>query len=123
MGDSGDNVIGLKGVGKVTANKLLAECNTAKECEDVVMKAYEDKGRCVTDFIKNMRLISMHQLNELGDNQYEVVLWKPESSATQYQCVKCDKITNEDELVDAENDGDIIAFCAVCNDRTIMTEV
>ena len=123
MGDSGDNVIGLKGVGKVTANKLLAECNTTKECEDVVMKAYADKGRCVTDFIKNMRLISMHQLNELGDNQYEVVLWKPESSATQYQCVKCDKITNEDELVDAENDGDIIAFCAVCNDRTIMLEV
>jgi hypothetical protein len=22
----------------------------------------------------------MHQLNELDDNQYEVVLWKPESS-------------------------------------------
>ena len=65
----------------------------------------------------------MHQLNELDDNQYEVVLWKPESSATQYQCVMCGKITNEDELVDAENDGDIIAFCAVCNDRTIMLEV
>ena len=123
MGDSGDNVIGLKGVGKVTANKLLAECTTAKECEDVVMKAYEDKGRCITDFIKNMRLISMHQLKELGDNQYEVHLWKPENYGTRYQCVKCDKIYNEDELVDAEHDGDLVAHCASCGDRRIFLEV
>ena len=123
MGDSGDNVIGLKGVGKVTANKILAECVTAKDCEDAVMKAYADKGRCVTDFIKNMRLISMHQLVELGDNQYEVHLWKPEDYGTKYQCVKCDKIYNENELVDAEHDGDLVAHCSSCGDRRIFLEV
>ena len=76
MGDSGDNVIGLKGVGKVGANKLLADCNTEEECVKVVKQAYLNKGRCITDFIKNMRLISMHQLEITKDGSYNIVLWK-----------------------------------------------
>ena len=45
MGDSGDNVIGLKGVGKVGANKLLADCNTEEECVKVAKQAYLNNAK------------------------------------------------------------------------------
>jgi len=42
----------------------------------VAKQAYLNKGRCITDFIKNMRLISMHQLEITEDGSYNIVLWK-----------------------------------------------
>ncbi|MCI4437343.1 MAG: hypothetical protein JHC33_11110 [Ignisphaera sp.] len=73
-GDAGDNIIGLKGVGPKTADKILKDCTTHKECWDAVVREYINRGRDELDAITNMRLVSMHQLNE----NMEVVLWKPE---------------------------------------------
>ena len=77
-GDTGDNVIGLKGVGPKTAEKLLAKCKNPKECWDVVVKTYDHHDRGIVDAITNMRLVDMRQL-ELIDEKYEVKLWKPEA--------------------------------------------
>jgi hypothetical protein len=40
-GDKVDNIIGLRGIGPVKANKILAECKTEKEMYDAVLTAYE----------------------------------------------------------------------------------
>jgi DNA polymerase-1 len=72
-GDAGDNIIGLKGIGPKTADKLLANCTTHQECWNVVVEQYALKGRDELDAITNMRLANMQQLNE----NMEVVLWKP----------------------------------------------
>ena len=81
-GDKGDNVIGLSGIGPKKAEKILDGKNTHKELWEAVVEAYEAKGRCVTDAIKNMRLVNMYQVKFIGDNpnenKFEVVLWKPE---------------------------------------------
>lgn len=43
-GDRVDNIIGIKGIGPVKADKLLAKCKTEKEMFDVCVKAYNDNG-------------------------------------------------------------------------------
>ncbi len=43
-GDRVDNIVGIKGIGPVKADKLLAECKTEKEMFDVCVKAYNDNG-------------------------------------------------------------------------------
>lgn len=80
MGDAGDGIIGLKGIGKVKADKLLADCDNEQECWQVVIDAYEDIAILkngldanIIDAITNMRLVNMHQLNI----NEEIVLWKP----------------------------------------------
>ncbi|MCI4437840.1 MAG: hypothetical protein JHC33_13620 [Ignisphaera sp.] len=75
MGDKGDNVIGLKGVGEKTAQKLLLGCKTPAQCWKVVTDQYSRFNR-LDDALKNMRLVHMHQL-QLVDGKYEVVLWQP----------------------------------------------
>ena len=44
-GDRVDNIVGIKGVGPVKAEKLLKECKTEKEMFDVCVKAYNDDGQ------------------------------------------------------------------------------
>jgi len=75
-GDTGDNVIGLKGIGPKKAEKALKHCTTPEECWDVVVAMYEKSGRDIIDAITNMRLVDMTQL-ELIDNEYKVKLWRP----------------------------------------------
>jgi hypothetical protein len=41
-GDATDNVPGCKGIGSVKAQKLLAECNSNKECWDKVLEVYKE---------------------------------------------------------------------------------
>ena len=43
-GDRVDNIMGIKGIGPVKADKLLAKCKTEKEMFDVCVKAYNDNG-------------------------------------------------------------------------------
>jgi len=80
MGDAGDNVIGVKGMGPKKAEKLLASCSDEESCWDAVVQAH--KGNTLKDgsvgseatALKNMRLVSMHQVNiDTG----EVELWTP----------------------------------------------
>ena len=43
-GDRVDNIMGIKGIGPVKADKLLSKCKTEKEMFDVCVKAYNDNG-------------------------------------------------------------------------------
>jgi len=45
IGDSSDNVLGIKGIGKVGAAKLIDHLLTEKECFDVVVNLYADPER------------------------------------------------------------------------------
>ncbi len=78
MGDDGDNVIGIYGLGIVKATKLLKKCKTPSECWDIVVKTYETHDRDMIDAITNMRLVDMRQLELNSEGEYEVKLWKPE---------------------------------------------
>ena len=76
-GDTGDGVIGLKGIGPAKAKKALAKCTTEEECWDAVVKMYESNDRDIVDAIMNYRLVDMKQLKLNEDGEYEVCLWKP----------------------------------------------
>lgn len=76
MGDKGDNVIGLKGIGPAKAEKILMNYEDPKVLWTKVVEAYEAAGRSEIDAIKNMRLVSMHQLVYNEDGNIEVKLWK-----------------------------------------------
>lgn len=78
-GDTGDNVIGLAKVGPKTADKILAGASSAAECWERVVNEYEARGRDVFDAIKNMRLVSMHQISyDPETDSYSLELWRPE---------------------------------------------
>jgi len=78
-GDTGDNVIGLKGVGKKTAEKMLGSIVDRKILWDKVTQEYRNKGRDDIDAIKNMRLVNMHQLVMDESNQIKVKLWRQDN--------------------------------------------
>ncbi len=77
-GDTGDNVIGLHGIGPKKAEAALRKCTTPGECWHVVVKLYERHGRGIVDAITNYRLVDMTQLKLDEDGVYQVKLWRPE---------------------------------------------
>ncbi len=77
MGDTGDNVVGIFGIGIKTAEKLLKNCKTPQECWKVVKHQYEVHKRGEVDAITNMRLVDMRQLELNDEGEYEVKLWMP----------------------------------------------
>jgi len=76
IGDSSDNIPGIKGIGKKRAATILNGATTHKEMWDRVVEAYEKAGLTVIDAILTMRLVNMHQL-QLVNNKWEIVLWQP----------------------------------------------
>ena len=76
MGDKGDNVIGLAGIGPAKAEKILGPYEDHKVLWSKVVEAYETKGRGELEAIKNMRLVNMHQLVYNDKKEIEVKLWK-----------------------------------------------
>jgi len=54
MGDRVDNIIGIKGIGAVKAERLLKECNNEKEMYLAVLEAYEGNEERV---LENGRLL------------------------------------------------------------------
>ena len=57
-GDRVDNIMGIKGIGPVKADKLLSKCKTEKEMFDVCVKAYKDNGEDgVARTTENARLL------------------------------------------------------------------
>lgn len=71
-GDSTDNIQGLVGVGKKTADKWLADCKTEEDMFWVAMHAYAHQGtyeRPYEALVENARLLWM--LREEGE------IWKP----------------------------------------------
>ncbi len=77
MGDPGDGVIGLHGIGPKKAELTLKKCKTELDYWEAVVKMYEKHGRGIVDAITNMRLVDMKQVyfNESGD--CITTLWKP----------------------------------------------
>ena len=72
VGDTADGYKGCPGIGKVKADKLLADCKTEEELWSIVVEAYEKKGLTIEDAICTMRLANMHQFD--GDH---IVYWNP----------------------------------------------
>lgn len=66
MGDKTDNIIGLRGIGPVRAQKLLNGKILKSDLWAAVAKAYKDKGRNVEEAVINMNLVNMHLLKDSG---------------------------------------------------------
>ena len=74
-GDTVDGFSGAKGIGSVTANKLLDKNGATWE---TVVKAYESKGQTEEDALLNARLsYILRNKNEYNEKEGEVRLWNP----------------------------------------------
>jgi len=77
-GDSGDGIIGIKGMGMVTASKILADVPDTKEALwHKVLETYEKKGYTMADAILNARLTRILRSGDYNYNTGEVKLWNP----------------------------------------------
>lgn len=65
-GDTTDNIIGLKGIGPKTAEKILACCCSHAELWNAVCEAYESKGRTRDEALINLNLVDMKLLQDDG---------------------------------------------------------
>lgn len=77
IGDTTDNIEGIKGIGPKKAEKILAGCSTHADYWYAVANAFEEAGKDLMDAIETMRLVNMYQLEQQGD-EYMIKLWKPE---------------------------------------------
>ena len=77
MGDSADNIPGLKGIGIKTAEKILAEAVLPCDCWEAVVEAYQKKGETIKHAIETMRLVNLHQLVESRNKKLSIQLWEP----------------------------------------------
>lgn len=71
-GDTSDGYKGAHGIGKVKANRILAECDNEYEMWQAVVTAYESKGQTEEEALLTMRLANMHQWD--GS---KISLWNP----------------------------------------------
>ena len=77
-GDSTDGIIGVKGTGMVTANKLLADIpDTIDALWSKVAETYTKKGYTLADAILNARLTRILREGDYDYNTGEVKLWQP----------------------------------------------
>lgn len=77
-GDTSDGIIGLKGIGPKTADKILNNLVHEADMWDAVIREYTIRNRSEIDAIMNMRLVNMHQVTKLLDNgKVDIQLWKP----------------------------------------------
>ena len=74
-GDKGDGIIGIHGIGKVKAAKILLGCATNTERWEKIVEAYEKAGRSMIDALLNMRMVRLDQYNPETN---ELILWKPD---------------------------------------------
>ena len=77
-GDSTDGIIGVKGTGMVTANKLLADIpDTIDALWSKVAETYTKKGYTLADAILNARLTRILREGDYNYSTGEVKLWQP----------------------------------------------
>ena len=72
IGDTVDNIKGVKGIGKAKAPKILAACKTELQCWEAVVAEYEKAGMGMMEAVQTMQLVSMNQFD--GE---KIVLWDP----------------------------------------------
>ena len=75
MGDTGDGIPGIPGVGEVNARKLLKEFGWTWEG---VVKAYDSKGLSEADAILTRRLVGMDQAHLTKKGKWKCKLWTPQ---------------------------------------------
>ncbi len=68
-GDASDNIIGIKGIGPVKADKVLAGCSSEVDMWSKVLETYRIYGRPESDALLNARLL--HLL------RHEAEIWQP----------------------------------------------
>tara|TARA_B100000886_G_scaffold327937_1_gene275875 strand:- start:583 stop:1317 length:735 start_codon:yes stop_codon:yes gene_type:complete len=77
-GDAGDGILGIKGMGMVTASKTLADIPDTKEALwSKVQETYTKKGYTIADAILNARLTRILREGDYDYNTGEVKLWNP----------------------------------------------
>ena len=76
IGDTTDNIEGIKGIGPKKAEKILAGCSTHQDYWYAVANAFEEAGKGLMDAIETIILVNMYQL-EVVNNEYVINLWKP----------------------------------------------
>ena len=77
-GDAGDGILGIKGMGMVTASKTLASTPDTKEALwSKVQETYTKKGYTIADAILNARLTRILREGDYDYNTGEVKLWNP----------------------------------------------
>lgn len=76
-GDATDGVPGIKGLGMVSANKLLDSSKDLESMWNQVVKTYEKKGNGISDAILNARLVRILREGDYDYTTGEVKLWNP----------------------------------------------
>tara|TARA_R100001463_G_scaffold13577_1_gene36479 strand:- start:4029 stop:4763 length:735 start_codon:yes stop_codon:yes gene_type:complete len=77
-GDSTDGIVGVKGLGMVSATKLLAETpDTQDALWSKVQETYTKKGYSIADAILNARLTRILREGDYDYNTGTVKLWNP----------------------------------------------
>jgi len=76
LGDSTDNIKGVKGIGEKTIPKFINGSMTEYEMWQGVIKACESKNHPIQDTIFDMNLVNMHQLHEV-DGELKIIAWTP----------------------------------------------
>ena len=77
-GDATDGIIGVKGLGMVSANKLLANTpDTQDALWSKVAETYTKKGYSLADAILNARLTRILREGDYNYSTGEVKLWNP----------------------------------------------
>lgn len=78
-GDTSDNYPGLKGVGPVTAEKMLGATSTLPEMWEAVVAAYQKAGFTMMDALLNARLARILRHGDYDFGTGEVRLWEPDT--------------------------------------------
>jgi len=78
VGDTSDNYPGLKGIGPVKAEKLLADCKTLPEMWDAVVNAYRKGGETFGNALLNARMARILRYGEYDFVSGTVELWDPD---------------------------------------------
>ena len=77
-GDAGDGILGIKGMGMVTASKTLADTPDTKEALwSKVQETYTKKGYTIADAVLNARLTRILREGDYNYQTGEVNLWRP----------------------------------------------
>jgi len=77
-GDSTDNYSGLKGVGPVSAAKILGEAGTLPDMWDKVLAAYKKQGLSFMEAVTNARMARILRYHDYDFGTGEVRLWEPD---------------------------------------------
>ena len=77
-GDAGDGILGIKGMGMVTASKTLASTpDTKAALWSKVQETYTKKGYTIADAVLNAQLARILRDGDFDFDTGEVSLWTP----------------------------------------------